>query len=191
MERIDGDSSEPKASQSKTSRRGLIAMIPVLPAAFRDLTVSQVGILVPDLKAALHSYRATLKLDDWLVYTYSPATVPEMSYRGEPGQFEMRLAMSGRGPQIELIEPLAGPSVYHEWIERHGYGVQHLGFHVPELAVLAERLEAEGWLPVQTGRGYGVDGDGAFAYYDLADSLGLMLEVIELPATRRPSETIL
>jgi len=162
----------------------------VVPSAFRELAVTQVGILVPDLASAIRGYQAALNLDDWLIYTYSADTVPEMTYRGEAGRFGMRLAMAGSGPQIELIEPLAGPSVYHEWIERHGYGVQHLGFHVPDLSAVARRLAKEDWFPAQTGRGYGVDGDGAFAYYDTVEQMGLMLELIEVPATRRPSESI-
>ncbi len=161
-----------------------------VPAALRGLAISQVGILVPDLSAAVRSYQGTLNLSDWLIYTYSPDTVPEMTYRGNPGRYAMRLAMAGSRPQVELIEPLAGPSVYQEWIDQHGYGVQHLGIHVPDITVVTGPLADEGWLPAQTGRGYGVDGDGAFAYYDTLGSLGLMLELIELPARRRPSEVL-
>jgi methylmalonyl-CoA/ethylmalonyl-CoA epimerase len=166
-------------------------MTPVTPpAAFRGLRPSQVGFVVPDLAASVAQYRAMLGLDDWLVYTYTPDNVPELTFRGEPGRFAMQLALSGSGPQIELIQPLAGPSVYHEWIERHGYGIQHFGFHLPDISVYTEPLAKEGWLPVQTGRGYGLGGDGAFAYYDTLDSLGVMLELIEVPAVRRPSETL-
>jgi hypothetical protein len=55
---------------------------------------------------------------------------------------------------------------------------------------LIEQLASEGWSPVQAGSGYGPDGDGAFAYYDTVDTLGLYAEVIEAPARRRPSERL-
>jgi len=182
---------EIRASTGMWSRAVASVMRPgELPTALRGLAVSQVGILVPDLTAAVRSYQATLNLDDWLIYTYTPDNVPEMTYRGDPGHYAMRLAMAGTRPQIELIEPLVGPSVYQEWIDQRGYGVQHLGIHVPHIAAVAGSLTNEGWLPAQTGRGYGVDGDGAFAYYDTVASLGLMLELIELPARRRPSEVL-
>jgi hypothetical protein len=168
----------------------IIPDLPGLPSTFRNLKVTQVGILVPDLVSAVQTYGPMFGIDDWLIYSYSPETVPVLSYRQAPGKCSFRLAMGSSGPQIEVIQPGAGPSVYHEWIEQHGYGVQHLGMHVPDLAVVRDSLEAEGWLPVQAGSGYGVAGDGAFAYYDTVELLGFMLEVIELPAKRRPSEPL-
>jgi methylmalonyl-CoA/ethylmalonyl-CoA epimerase len=161
-----------------------------LPTAFRGLKVTQIGQLVPDLAAAVRTQQHIFGVEEWAIYTYSPSFVPNLSYRGGPAQFSMRLALAGVDPQIELIEPLNGPSVYHEWIETHGFGVQHLGFHVLDIDVVRRRLAAEGWEPVQAGSGYGVDGDGAFAYYDTVDEIGLMLELIESPRRRRPSETL-
>jgi methylmalonyl-CoA/ethylmalonyl-CoA epimerase len=46
------------------------------------------------------------------------------SYRDEPG-FAIRIALAGSGPQVELIEPQRGPSIYEEWIAEHGHGRQH------------------------------------------------------------------
>jgi methylmalonyl-CoA/ethylmalonyl-CoA epimerase len=161
-----------------------------LPSAFRGLAITQVALLVPDLASGVATWSAALGRSDWLVYTYGPETVPCLTFRGEPGRFSMRLALSGAGPQLELIEPLEGPSIYHEWLEDRGFGVHHLGFHVPRLAPVAETLAADGFSSVQAGSGYGVDGDGAFAYYDLVDALGLYLEIIETPARRRPSEVL-
>jgi methylmalonyl-CoA/ethylmalonyl-CoA epimerase len=102
----------------------------------------------------------------------------------------MRLALSGASPQLELIQPLQGPSIYHEWLEERGFGVHHIGFHVPRLEPIAATLAADGFPSVQAGSGYGVDGDGAFAYFDLVEALGLYLEIIETPARRRPSEVL-
>ena len=159
-----------------------------LPTAFRGLPITQVAFLVPDLASGVETWGSALGRSDWLVYTYSPETVPHLTFRGEPGKFSMRLALSGASPQLELIEPLEGPSIYHEWLEERGFGVHHLGFHVPQLGPIADALAADGFSPVQAGSGYGVDGDGAFAYYDLVDALGLYVEIIETPARRRPSE---
>jgi methylmalonyl-CoA/ethylmalonyl-CoA epimerase len=161
-----------------------------LPSAFRGLAITQVALLVPDLVSAVATWSSAFGRSDWLVYTYGPGTVPHLTFRGEPGRFSMRLSLSGANPQLELIEPLEGPSIYHEWLEDHGFGVHHLGFHVPRLGPIAEALAADGFSPVQAGSGYGLDGDGAFAYYDLVDALGLYLEIIETPARRRPSEAL-
>jgi methylmalonyl-CoA/ethylmalonyl-CoA epimerase len=157
-----------------------------LPTAFRGLPITQIAFLVPVLASGVETWSAALGKSDWLVYIYSPATVPHLTFRGEPGKFSLRLALSGSSPQLELIEPLEGPLIYHEWLEERGFGVHYLGFHVPRLGPVAQALAADGFSPVQAGSGYGVDGDGdgAFAYYDLVDALGLYTEIIETPAHR-------
>lgn len=161
-----------------------------LPTALAGLDVTQIALLVPDLAAAVNTWGAVLGRSDWLVYTYNASTVPVLTFHGEPARFSVRLALSGANPQLELIEPLAGPSIYEDWIDRHGYGAHHVGFHVPRARPVIDQLAAEGFQTVQAGSGYGLDGDGAFAYYDLVGALGLYAEVIEAPARRRPSEPL-
>ncbi|WP_330174294.1 VOC family protein [Streptomyces sp. NBC_01498] len=170
---------------------GLSAGLPrpgTLPAPLAGLPVAQIGILVPDLAAGIATWSALLGADDWLVYTYGPETVPRLTYRGEPGTFRMRVALTGDAPQVELIESLAGPSIYTEWIAEHGYGLHHLGFRVPSAETAVREMRASGVGLLQSGGGYGQDGDGGFAYFDTQDSVGLLVEAIEVPERRRPSE---
>lgn len=159
-------------------------------AILNGLAPTQIGILVPDLGAGIATYEATLGLKDWLVFTYSSETIPNLSYRGQPANCSFRVALAGSEPQFELIQPLEGESVYTEWIESRGYGIHHLGFHLPSIEKYVELFGERGLQPVQSGSGYGLDGDGAFAYFDTVDSMQLMLELIEVPARRRPSEPI-
>jgi methylmalonyl-CoA/ethylmalonyl-CoA epimerase len=58
-----------------------------LPTAFRGLPVTQVAFLVPDLASGVETWGALLGRSDWLVYTYSPETVPHLTFRGEAGKF--------------------------------------------------------------------------------------------------------
>ena len=41
---------------------------------------------------------------------------------------------------------------------------------------------------IQSGRGYGVRGDGAFAYFATADRLSTLIELIQLPQERYPPD---
>lgn len=150
--------------------------------------VDQVGFLVQDLEASMRRWGALYRDEQWSVYTYSREDVPNIRYRGQPGEFAMRLALIGSRPQLELIEPLEGPSIYHDWIGDHGYGLHHLGFFVPSVATAVEEMESAGHACIQSGSGYGLDGDGGFAYYDFEPQFGVHLETIEVPARRRPSE---
>lgn len=152
--------------------------------------IDQVGFLVQDLPTAMSQWSALCRDDEWRVYTYGPQNVEDLSYRGDVGQFSMRLALLGSGPQIELIQPLHGPSIYHDWIDNHGFGLHHFGFFVPSVADAIKELEAGGHLNIQSGSGYGLDRDGGFAYFDFEDAYGIHLEAIEVPTRRRPSETL-
>ncbi|MFJ4789974.1 VOC family protein [Streptomyces sp. NPDC088794] len=162
----------------------------VLPAPLAGLPVAQVGILVPDLAAGMATWSAILGSDDWLVYTYGPDSVPRLTYRGGQGAFRMRVALIGNAPQVELIESLDGPSIYTEWISEHGYGLHHLGFRVPSAQTAIHEMTASGVGLLQSGSGYGQDGDGGFAYFDTQASVGLIVEAIEVPKHRRPSEPL-
>ncbi|MFJ6199939.1 VOC family protein [Micromonospora sp. NPDC092111] len=152
--------------------------------------VDQVAFLVEDLGVAIGRWSALHRDETWRIYTYGLDNVENLRYHGEPGRFSMRLALIGHSPQIELIQPLAGPSIYHDWIARHGYGLHHFGFFVPSIADAVARFEAAGHPTIQSGSGYGLDGDGGFAYFDFEDIYGIHLEAIEVPARRRPSEPL-
>lgn len=162
----------------------------VLPKALRSIKVAQIGLLVPDLREAMVQYSLLLGRDDWSIFTYGPDNVEGLTYRGEPSSYKMRLAFVGQDPQIELIESLDGPSIYTEWIERHGYGMHHFGFYVDSIAEATAAMQADGFDPVQTGRATGIDGDGGYAYFETEDVLGVIAEFIEVPSRRRPSEQI-
>jgi len=151
---------------------------------------SQVGILVDDLEAALERYDSLWGGGPWQCYRYAADTVPSLTYRGRPGAYSVRIAFNTTMPQIELVHPLAGPSIYDEWIERDGPGLHHLGFWVDSLAEAVASMEAVGYTVTQSGGGYGLDGDGGYAYFDTERDLGIVVEAIELPKRRREPDYV-
>lgn len=150
------------------------------------INVDQIGYLVPDLEEAIVEWERLLGPRSWNTWTYSSISVPHLGFRGQEGVFEIRIALSGESPQIELIEPVRGPSIYHEWIARRGYGPHHVGVFVNDLAALTAELKQIGIIPVQSGSGYGLDGDGGFAYFEIGDDADTVFELIEPPMRRRP-----
>lgn len=150
----------------------------------------QIGILVPDLDTAVTRFSRmfNIQLNEWLGYRYGPATVQEFVYRGSPASYSFRLALGGASPQMELIEVPEGNSFYREWVHDVGYGLHHLGVFVPSLQKAVTAMSSVGVDVLQSGRGYGLDGDGGFAYFDTTSNLGLILEGIEVPSRRRPPD---
>jgi len=152
--------------------------------------VGQVGIVVHDLESALERYSDIWGLGPWRCWTYGPATVPHLTYRDEPGRFVLRIALTGESPQVELLQPVAGPSIFDEWVESRREGLHHLAVMVESLDAAIASVEAAGYPVLQSGRGYGLDGDGGFAYFDTQRALGLILEAIEVPRRRREPDLI-
>lgn len=150
----------------------------------------QIGILVADLEASLARYSRLFAANQWSCYLYGPDTVPNLRYRGERSSYSMWIALSDSRPQLELIQPVDGPSIYSEWIEEHGYGPHHIGIFTEDIEADTRLLEELGYSEVQAGAGYGVDGDGDYRYFDTAADFGLALELIVLPRRRRPPDRV-
>jgi hypothetical protein len=150
--------------------------------------IGQLGILVHDLEEALPRYTALWRgAGPWLVYTYGPDFLPSFHYRGEPATSAMRIALSAGRPQIELIQPLGGgPSVYDGFEP----GFHHVGVLVESIEDAMATMARAGYEAIQWGAGYGLDGDGGFAYFDTAGDLGIIVEAIEVPKRRREPELV-
>jgi catechol 2,3-dioxygenase-like lactoylglutathione lyase family enzyme len=147
--------------------------------------IDQICFLVDDIDASIEGYSQLFGATRWRGYRYGPDTVPQLVYRGEPGRFSFWIALSDCDPQIELIQSLEGPSVYTEWIEARGLGFHHIGTFTRDMAADTAALQAMGLAVSQWGRGYGLDGDGGFTYLDSLQALGVVVELIEIPARRR------
>jgi catechol 2,3-dioxygenase-like lactoylglutathione lyase family enzyme len=150
--------------------------------------VVQVGIVVADLERSLAAYSGIWGVGPWRCYTYDPELLSSQTYQGKPARYSMALALAGSAPQLELIQPLEGPSAYTDWLERHGEGLHHVAVEVGSLAAMIEEMEASGYRTIQSGLGFGPDGDGGFAYFDTEGELGLVVEAIEEAARLREPE---
>lgn len=147
--------------------------------------IRQLAFVVPDLETAVHQWADSLDVGPWSAYTMSPPRLTEMTYHGEPCVFSFLNAFAMTGTvQIELIQPLTGPSVFAEHLERFGESVHHVGIVVPDHAASAALLASRGFTPLQSGAGFGADGSGRFAYFAPPAGLGTIVELIEPPKVR-------
>jgi len=160
-----------------------------MAGVFPIMQINQVALIVRDLDDSLRQYWRTLGIGPWKVYTYGPPLVPRMTYRGKAQSYRMRLAFTQVGSlQLELIQPLVGESIYQEHLDRHGEGMHHIGVFVASLDEAISDATEHGYVVIQSGRGYGKWGDGGYAYLDTKESLGTILELIEVPRERVPPE---
>ena len=92
----------------------------------------------------------------------------------------MRLAFAGTAPELELIEPAGGNSLYSEWLAERGEGLHHLAVIVSSLDESIAALEQAGFANVQSGHGFKPAGTGGYAYFDTTAALGFILECVEI-----------
>jgi methylmalonyl-CoA/ethylmalonyl-CoA epimerase len=158
---------------------------------FLQQGVAQVAILVPDLDAAVKAYWEDFGIGPWHIYTYGKPLVKAMTYRGEPADYAMRVALSYLGStRIELIQPLEGNTVYADFIKEHGYGVHHFGVLVDDMEAALAEAGAAGIAMTMAGAGFGLDGDGHYAYLDTEARIGVTIELIERPKGRVEPERV-
>lgn len=141
----------------------------------------QIGIVVADRDEAVARYSALLGYPSWREDSFGPDDVARMTLRGEDAAYSMRLAFAGEAPEIELIEPVEGRSLYSEWLDERGEGLHHLAVVVDSLDDAIAALEDAGYPNIQSGHGFAPNGKGGYAYFDTTHALGFILEAVEMP----------
>jgi catechol 2,3-dioxygenase-like lactoylglutathione lyase family enzyme len=153
--------------------------------------IAQIAIIVPNIDKAVKTYWERFGIGPWHHYTYGKPLVKRMTRNGEPSEYKMKVALSYIGNmRIELIEPLEGDTVYKEFVEKHGYGVHHLGVLTDDMQTSIKQAKECGIEMTQDGAGFGPDNDGHYAYLDTEELLGTTIELIERPKRRQPPEKI-
>ncbi|MGI6433276.1 MAG: VOC family protein [Sphaerochaetaceae bacterium] len=161
----------------------------VLP--FLQQGVDQIGYVVKSVEETAKQYYQLFGIGDWHFYTYGKPLLSVMKRYGEPTEYKMYIALSYFGSmRIELIEHLEGDTVYLDFIKKHGYGVQHLGFLVDDMASSLDLVRQANISITMEGGGHGPDNDGYFAYLDTEDLVGTTIELIERPQRRHPPQKV-
>ncbi len=158
---------------------------------FLDLSIGQLGYVVEDVDKIVREYYDQFGIGGWKFYTYGAPLLSFMNYRGRPIQYKAKIGLSYFGKtRIELIQPLEGHTIYSDFIEKHGYGLQHLGIYVTDIKKEIAKAETAGISVVMEGGGFGLDGDGHFAYLDTEDRFGITYELIQRPLRRHEPEYV-
>jgi hypothetical protein len=150
----------------------------------------QCAVVVEDLDEAVRRWHEQLGIGPWTAYRLEPPILKEMRYHGEEVEFSLRHALAWQGEmQFELVQPLGGPSIFADHLSGHGEGMHHVGKYVADHPSAVEEAMTAGFVPLQSARGFGVEGDGAFAYFQ-APGVSMIIELIEAPRIRIEPEFV-
>ena len=97
------------------------------------LEFAQIGWVVPDIHAAVEFLSTALGIAGFPKPEHVRAQDLNMSYNGEVVEGEWLTTQSYNGGSfIELIQPLSGKSMFHDYLAKYpAGGTQHLAFRLP------------------------------------------------------------
>jgi len=136
----------------------------------------QVGIVVRDIERAIDAYSEVLGMPKPEIVLTDEPDVAKTTYMGERTDARAKLAFFDVGQvQLELIEPVGGPSTWQAFLDESGEGVHHLAFTVQGTDEVVAFLESKDIDVVQQGQYEG----GMYTYLDAESTLGVVLELLE------------
>jgi hypothetical protein len=134
----------------------------------------QIGLVVRDME------KAVAQLTAFDLGPFIPKYLPpnsKVTLKGEPADIEVNVQRSMIGNvELELCQPVSGPSPHQEFLDSKGEGIQHILFEVPDIGKEIERFKRLGATILLYVKFKG----GGLAYVDL-NTCGFVIEMIQLP----------
>lgn len=138
--------------------------------------VDQIALLVPDLEPAMDAYIANMGVS-FRTFEVDHTTG---TFSGSSAHFRIRMGVAMAGfLTVELIQPVAGVTLYSKHLESRGPGLHHVGVYVNDLGKAERSLTRRGYPTILEGE---IGGLGRFAYFEVPE-MHCMVEVLQLFST--------
>ena len=135
--------------------------------------MSQIGIVVKDMDKTIEYYEKVLGLGP---FVRPDITYKEKRYYGKPVKSEWIMSFGSLGSvELEMIQPIIGPTIYHDFLQAKGEGLHHLGFDVKNIEKKLALCEEMGIKIIQGGQGV----TSRFEYLDTEEIGGVIFELIQ------------
>jgi catechol 2,3-dioxygenase-like lactoylglutathione lyase family enzyme len=138
------------------------------PAKIKCKGINQIAIVVEDLEKVAENYWNILGIGPWAIYDWEYPLVYDRTYHGRTVWARERIALAQVGDvQLELVQPLEGPSIYADWLDEHGEGLHHMNFLVDDVDDAVQVLTEQGFESLQGGKFGPKEQRGAYNYVDV------------------------
>lgn len=146
------------------------------PQGLGTSSIVQVGIVVADVEATARAWSRILGLPMPEIRITDEFDFAHTQYQGTPTFARARLAFLNVGQMdIELLEPIGGPSAWHDHLQQHGPSMHHVAFEIAGMGEKRAFLDDQGLKLLQSGEFVG----GRYACFDSQARLGAILELLE------------
>lgn len=155
---------------------------PADPAVTRPVkhvqNIKQIALVVDDVEKYMKNWAYYMDVDNWDVRHFTNKSTSKFEINGKTveEEFDFICAVTWAGGiELELIQPVKGPNIYWDFLEKHGPGLHHLKdvCSDEEIAEVVKRLEPDGIHVTQHGW---IDGDLHY-YLNTEDMLSMVLEM--------------
>jgi methylmalonyl-CoA/ethylmalonyl-CoA epimerase len=140
------------------------------------LEFAQIGWVVPDIHAAVKFLSGALGVA-FPAPQHIRAQDLDMAYHGQVVDAEWLTTQTYNGTFIELVQPLSGQSMFHDYLEKYpAGGTQHLAFRLPVSGFdkITSELIEQGYPMISN-----VDHPIArMAFFDTYQTLGVVTEIM-------------
>jgi hypothetical protein len=141
-------------------------------------TPVQIAWVTRDLDATETALTGLLGAKKWIRLSGVRFGPDSCTYRGQPADFVADIALSYAGDtQLELISPVAGESIYAEFLRDRGAGLHHICVETDDMDAAVKQATDTGAAVVQRGV---MPGGMEFAYVSVADAGVPYLEIAHI-----------
>lgn len=140
--------------------------------------ISQVAILVKDVKQAAEKYAEMFGVPVPPIDTLTQKSIISATYRGKQCEGGIKIACFyfRNNYGMELMQPDGLPSFWQECMDKHGEGVNHVAYDIRDMEPSLLAMENLGYKCLQ--RGYFDGGNGGYAYFDTYNDLKVYVELL-------------
>ena len=160
------------------------------PSAPPGMRITQIAIVVKDLRKTMEMYHRLMGWGPWSVYEYKPPSLHHTTLRGKAVDYTMVGAEVHCDPiDFEILQPLEGQSIYREFLDRRGEGLHHVAVvnRAEDVKKALADFEKQGVEVLMSGR---LGKDIEFYYLDTDPMLKMVAETVSGHSiSTRPSYT--
>jgi methylmalonyl-CoA/ethylmalonyl-CoA epimerase len=119
--------------------------------------IYQIAWVTRDLGKSMKAWVENLKIGPWTVLTFTKQSLKYLKVDDktvtEPFKFLIGISWIG-DLQLELIEPVYGPTIYEAFIQKHGEGLHHIKERIEDdaMAAVVQGYRDQGIGVTQTGQ---------------------------------------
>ncbi|CAG9953763.1 unnamed protein product [Clonostachys rosea f. rosea IK726] len=140
--------------------------------------VVEICIVSSDCRRTI-SGLSRLGIGPFQIFEFNSATVSSRQYRGQAAEFELLVAFATHGDIVwEIMQPVAGPSIMREFLDKRGEGIHHVAFdcHNVPPQQRKEEFQRRGYEVAQSGIWHGKKGTCEFVFFDTEGAIGTCFE---------------